>query len=105
MTRLLNASVVPMNDLWRGISRDRAMLASAFNSVLNSGYVVMGPHHDAFQGELSSYLGIEHVIGVASGTDALELALKVVMPGDRRTVLTAANAGGYTSTAARRAGF
>lgn len=96
---------IPMNDLSRGIVRDRGELSAAFNSVLDSGYVVMGPQHDAFQRELGSYLGIKHVLGVASGTDALELAIKVAMPHGRRTVLTAANAGGYTSIAARRAGF
>jgi len=94
-----------MNDLSRGISRDREALNAAFERVLDTGHVVMGPQHSAFQDALASYLGIEFVLGVASGTDALEISIKAVMPAGRHTVVTAANAGGYTSVAARRAGF
>lgn len=96
---------VPMNDLGRAISRDREVLMAAFERVLDSGYVVMGPHHRAFEESLADYLGVAHALGVASGTDALELAIKAVMPEGRGTVVTAANAGGYTSIATRRAGF
>ena len=35
----------------------------------------MGPEHDAFEDELAAFLGVGHCLGVASGTDALELAL------------------------------
>lgn len=105
MTALTDIRPVPMNDLARGISRDREPLTAAFESVLDSGYVVMGPHHNEFQRALAAYLGVTHVLGVASGTDALELAIKAVMPAGRTTVVTAANAGGYTSVAAKRAGY
>jgi aminotransferase EvaB len=94
-----------MNDLARGIARDRKRLSSAFNDVLDSGYVVMGPKHSAFQTALAEYLGVTHVLGVASGTDALELAIKTVMPEGKDTVVTAANAGGYASVATKRAGY
>ncbi|TFD30224.1 DegT/DnrJ/EryC1/StrS family aminotransferase [Cryobacterium cryoconiti] len=94
-----------MNDLSRGIMRDREVLAVAMTQVLDSGWVVLGPQHDSFQKALARYLGVSHVVGVASGTDALELAIKAAMPEGKNTVLSAANAGGYTSTAARRAGF
>ena len=97
--------MIPMNDLSRGISRDRLLLEESIRDVLDSGYVVMGPRHKAFEGALAEYLGVEHALGVASGTDALELAIKTVMPAGKSVVLTAANAGGYTSVAARRAGF
>ncbi|TFD34649.1 DegT/DnrJ/EryC1/StrS family aminotransferase [Cryobacterium sp. TMT2-10] len=94
-----------MNDLSRGIGRDREILTLAMTQVLDSGWVVLGPQHDKFQRALAEYLGVSHVVGVASGTDALELAIKVAMPEAKNTVLGAANAGGYTTTAARRAGF
>jgi aminotransferase EvaB len=96
---------VPINDLSRGIARDQSELELAFSRVLGTGYVVMGPEHSAFEAELADYLGSGWALGVASGTDALELAIKAVMPAGKNAVLTAANAGGYTSTAARRAGF
>lgn len=97
--------VIPMNDLSRGIRRDRPDLAARIDAVLDSGYVVMGPQHSAFQLALAAYLGVEHAFGVASGTDALELSLRAAMPANKSLVVTVANAGGYTSVAARRAGF
>ncbi len=97
--------VIPMNDLSRGIRRDRDELANRIDAVLDSGYVVMGPQHSAFQIALADYLGVEHAFGVASGTDALELSLRAAMPEGKSLVVTVANAGGYTSVAARRAGF
>lgn len=96
---------VPLNDLSRGINRDRDMLEDAVRKVIDSGHVVMGSHHNSFQSALAGYLGVSSAVGVASGTDALELALKAAMPAGKNSVLTAANAGGYTSTAARRAGY
>lgn len=105
MTVASQTSVIPMNDLARGIRRDTVALNAAIADVLNSGYVIMGPNHSAFQLELAAYLGVSHVVGVASGTDALGLAIKAVMPDGHHTVLTAANAGGYTTTAAKYAGL
>lgn len=96
---------IPLNDLSRGITRDRDLLEAAARRVIESGYVVMGSHHKMFEEALAGYLGVAAAVGVASGTDALELAIKASMPEGKRTVLTAANAGGYTSTAARRAGY
>lgn len=96
---------VPLNDLSRGLAATRAELASLIEQVADSGWLVQGPQHAAFESELADYLGVDHALGVASGTDALELALRAVVPADRPVVVTAANCGGYTTTAARRAGL
>lgn len=96
---------VPLNDLSRGLTRDRAAMLDATAAVIDSGYAVLGSQHMAFEQELAAYLGAMDAVGVASGTDALELAIKAVMPDGRAVVLTAANAGAYTSTATVRAGF
>lgn len=96
---------VPLNDLSRAISRDTKVVLAALNSVLESGHVILGPNVNRFESELSEFLNVNHVLGVASGTDALELAIKAVMPEGKDTVITAPNAGGYTSIAAKRAGY
>jgi aminotransferase EvaB len=69
--------------------------------VLDGGRYVHGPEHERFERELRDYLGVGHCIGVASGTDALELALKAVGCRDGDEVVLAANAGFYSATAAR----
>ena len=95
---------VPMNDLQRGFSSHREELFGALARVAQSGWYVHGPEHEAFQKEFAEYVGVEHCLGVGCGTDALELAIRAVGEGRDGTVLTAANAGGYTTTAARRVG-
>ncbi|MCC8455792.1 aminotransferase class V-fold PLP-dependent enzyme, partial [Streptomyces rochei] len=87
------------------MARDREPILAAAASVIDSGYAVLGAQHAAFETELAAYLGAVDAIGVASGTDALELAIKAVMPPGRSVVITAGNAGAYTSTATVRAGF
>ncbi|MCW2539774.1 MAG: dTDP-4-amino-4,6-dideoxygalactose transaminase [Frankiales bacterium] len=73
-------------------------------AVLDSGFYIMGQQHGGFEAEFAELLGVQHVIGVANGTDALELALLSVgcERGDR--VITAANAGGYATAACLKLG-
>lgn len=99
-----DAMTVPMNDLLRGFSSHREELVAALVRVAQSGWYVHGPEHEAFQKEFADFVGVDHCVGVASGTDALELAIRAAGEGRDGTVLTAANAGGYTTTAARRVG-
>jgi dTDP-4-amino-4,6-dideoxygalactose transaminase len=49
-----------------------------FNDVLESGWFVLGQNVDAFEKEFADYLKINHCIGLASGLDALTIALKVL---------------------------
>lgn len=77
---------------------------AALLRVARSGWFIQGPEHDAFEAEFAAYLGVAACVGVANGTDALELALRAVGAGPGSEVVTAANAGGYTSTATRSIG-
>jgi len=96
---------VPMNDLKRGFDSLAGPLQEAAARVLSSGWYVHGPEHQAFEGEFAEYLGVAHCVGVANGTDALEIALKALDPASGSVVVTAANAGMYSGTAIRRAGL
>jgi dTDP-4-amino-4,6-dideoxygalactose transaminase len=96
---------VPLNDLQRGFRDLEADIRRAVDEVLSSGWYVLGPQHEAFEREFAAAVGAGHCVGVANGTDALELALLSVgcQPGDE--VVTAANAGMYASAAALKAGL
>lgn len=96
---------VPLNDLGRGLAQERASLLAAFGSVLDSGWLIHGPFHTEFEATLAEYVGAAEAIGVGNGTDALELAMRATMPPGRDVVVTAANCGGYATTAARQAGY
>lgn len=99
-------STVPMNDLRRAFDADGDALRAATLEVLDGGWYVHGPQHAAFEQELAAFVGVEHAVGVASGTDGLELVLTALAARcRRRTVITAANAGGYTSVAACQSGL
>lgn len=45
-------------------------------SVFNSGWYLLGEENNRFEQNLSNYLNVPHVIGVANGLDALRLILK-----------------------------
>jgi dTDP-4-amino-4,6-dideoxygalactose transaminase len=98
-------STVPLNDLKRGFDSLSEELQAAAARVLNSGWYVQGPEHKAFEQEFAAYVGVADCVGVANGTDALEIALKALDPSPGSVVVTAANAGMYSSTAIRRAGL
>jgi dTDP-4-amino-4,6-dideoxygalactose transaminase len=63
-------------------------IESAISRVLESGWYILGREVASLEKEFADFLGIPHAIGVASGTDALHLALRAcgVSPGD--SVLT-----------------
>lgn len=91
---------IPFNDLNRGVSAIRTQIDDAIARVLSSGWFVLGPEHDSLENELSIFVGVKHAINVGNGTDALELALAAVGVKPGSQVVTVANAGAYTSTAA-----
>jgi aminotransferase EvaB len=96
---------IPLNDLGRAYAEQAAELSEAVQRVLSSGWYVHGPEHTGFEAEFAAYVGVDHCVGVGNGTDALELALRAVSGGAGGTVVTAANAGAYTATAAARGGL
>jgi dTDP-4-amino-4,6-dideoxygalactose transaminase len=51
-------------------------LRQQFESVLESGWFVLGEEVRKFEEEFAAYCGTDHCVGVASGLDALHLALR-----------------------------
>jgi dTDP-4-amino-4,6-dideoxygalactose transaminase len=97
--------LIPVADPGRAVAAQRRELDVALARVLESGRYVLGAEHDAFELELATYLGVSHCVAVASGTDALELALRALACPSDGEVVTAANAGCYASSAVSSAGL
>jgi dTDP-4-amino-4,6-dideoxygalactose transaminase len=55
--------------------------------VLDSGRFILGPNVRAFEEEAAAYLGVEHAVGVANGTDAIVLALDALGIGEGDEVI------------------
>lgn len=62
-----------------GLGAEHALLApeltAAFSRVLASGSFILGAEVEAFEREVAAFLGVEHAVGVSSGSDALVCAL------------------------------
>lgn len=72
---------------------------NAISDVISRGEFVLGSQGALFEMELASFMGVSHVISCGNGTDALQLALRAIGVRAGDSVITAANAGGYTTAA------
>ncbi|MBS1196944.1 MAG: DegT/DnrJ/EryC1/StrS family aminotransferase [Proteobacteria bacterium] len=88
-----------INDLGRHTEPLRGELDAAIKRVLDRGWFVLGPEVTAFEQEFAAYCGTSDCVSLASGTDALEFALRALGIGPGKTVLTVANAGLYSTIA------
>lgn len=76
--------MIPLLDLVTQYQSIKPEIDAAIQDVLNSGKFILGPHEKAFEQEIADYLGVRHAVGLASGTDALIIALRAagIGPGD-----------------------
>ncbi len=99
-------SLVPASiPVYSPASVDAAVdVVGSISRVIERHRYLSGPELDRFEAAFAEYCGVGYCIGVANGTDALEIALRAlnVVPGDRVAVV--ANAGFYGSTAVRAIG-
>ena len=82
----------------------KTTIDAAIRRVLESGRYLSGDEVPAFEEEFGAYVGVDHGVGVASGTAALELALRAcgVGPGDE--VVTVSHTAVATVAAIQRTG-
>lgn len=66
---------IPVINLNEQHASIRAELDDAIGRVLAKGTFILGGEVEAFENEFAEYCGVAHAVGVASGTDALQLAL------------------------------
>jgi dTDP-4-amino-4,6-dideoxygalactose transaminase len=97
---------VPLLDLHAQNRPLRDEILAAIERVVDSQHFILGPEVAALEQELAKLLGIEHVVTVSSGTDALLLALMTlgIQAGDEVITSTYsffATAGGVVRLGAR----
>ncbi len=66
---------VPMVDLKIQYEAIKGEIDDAVLAVIRSSHFILGPHGKAFEDAIAAYHGVRHAVSVASGTDALHLAL------------------------------
>lgn len=62
---------IPFIDLATQQQKIRTKIDTAICSVLDNGRYILGPEVKEFEEKLADFVGVEHCIGVSSGTDAL----------------------------------
>lgn len=62
-------------DLGAQRARIEDKIQAAINGVVSSGAFILGPQVGEFERQLADYVGVKHVLGCASGTDALLIPL------------------------------
>jgi len=95
---------VPFVDLARSVLGLETEIVEAISGVVRGCQFVLGPVMESFEREYASFCDCSHGVGVASGTDALMLALKARGIGPGKDVLTAANTFIATFNAISRCG-
>lgn len=97
-------STVPFNRLSTGIYPKKRKLIKAISEVIDSGQYINGPSVTEFESKLATFTDSRHAVGVANGSDALEIAMRALGLGLNSTIGIVANAGGYALVAARNVG-
>lgn len=83
---------IPLLDLTRYNTAISEQWLAAVKEITLSGHLLNGPYKKEFESEFASYLGVKHVLGVSSGTDAIRLCLEAVGVGEGDEVVTHSNA-------------
>jgi len=83
--------MIPFIDLKRQYKEIEEEILSAIKKVFEKGRFILGEEVSVFEEEFSHYCGVRYGVGVDSGTDALQLALKAVGVGEGDEVITVAH--------------
>jgi dTDP-4-amino-4,6-dideoxygalactose transaminase len=99
----MNPKPIPQTDPRAGYLEQKADIDAAISRVLGSGWYILGGEVEAFEAAFASWLGVDHAVGVGSGTDAIELALRACGIGAGDLVFTVSHTAVATVAAIERA--
>ena len=95
---------IPQTDPGAAYFARRAEIDAAIARVLEGGAYILGADVEGFEKQFANFIGVAHAIGVASGTDAIELALRACGIGAGDLVFTVSHTAVATVAAIERAG-
>jgi dTDP-4-amino-4,6-dideoxygalactose transaminase len=95
---------IPLVDLQAQHREVADEVRAGFDAVLEATSFIMGEEVAAFEREFAAFCGVAHCVGVANGTDAIELALRAAGIGRDDEVILPANSFVATAEAVERAG-
>jgi len=95
---------IPLVDLAAAHAEVAAEVEIGFKRIIAETAFVGGAEVAAFEQEYAAFTGVPHCVGVANGTDALELALRAVGVGPGAEVILPANTFIATAEAVARTG-
>jgi len=98
------AITVPFTDLGAMAREIWPAIETPFTEALLQGRFIGGPPVAGFEEEFARYCGTTHAVGVANGTDALQLTLQALGVGEGDEVIVPANTFIATAAAVVRAG-
>lgn len=90
---------IPFNELRPQVRAIKPEIETAIRRVLERGWFILGQEGRDFEAEFSAYLSDAplYTVGVASGTDALELALRALEIGPGDEVITVPHTATFTA--------
>jgi dTDP-4-amino-4,6-dideoxygalactose transaminase len=97
-------AVIPQTDPRAGYLAQKTEIDAAITCVLEGGHYILGREVEAFEAAFADFLGVPHAVGVANGTDAIELALRACNIGAGDLVFTVSHTAVATVAAIERAG-
>ncbi|WP_017473856.1 DegT/DnrJ/EryC1/StrS family aminotransferase [Amphibacillus jilinensis] len=80
--------MIPLLDLQTQYQSIEAEILEEIKDVLRSGQYILGPYVAKLEHQIAEKVGVTHAVGVASGTDALTLALIAYNIGPKDEVIT-----------------
>jgi dTDP-4-amino-4,6-dideoxygalactose transaminase len=104
MTSQSSVGTIPQTDPRASYLAQRTAIDAAIGRVLEGGSYILGREVAVFEAAFASFVGVGDAIGCASGTDAIELALRACGIGSGDLVFTVSHTAVATVAAIERAG-
>jgi len=95
---------IPQTDPRAGYIAQQSAIDCAISRVLEGGSYILGREVESFEVAFANFVGVAHAVGCASGTDAIELALRACNIGAGDRVFTVSHTAVATVAAIERVG-